>query len=73
MSNQTFPGFEYSAEDLSAYLLCMDVFIISLMSTQIIHFTTPDVAAFREWLDRNGVRDITHEAGSLVMEYYKMK
>jgi hypothetical protein len=74
MDNQTFPGFEHAAEELSAYAFCIDVFIISLKNKQVIRHRTPDAAAFRAWLDALGVRDITNETGSLIINHYhKMK
>lgn len=74
MSNQTFPGFDYEAADLSAYAFCIDIFIISLTNGTVIRYPTPYAEAFRAWLDGNGVRDITSETGSLVIDhYYRMK
>lgn len=54
----TFPGFPYQAEDLSAYALCLDIFVISLHSREVIRFSTPDTEAFHNWLRFHKVRDV---------------
>ncbi len=56
--NNTYPSFEFSASELSAFGISIDVFTISLKDGKLIHFTPDDRQAFRDWLMANGVRDI---------------
>lgn len=72
MNNNTFPGFEHKADELSAYLVTLGIFVMSRKEkdTGLVRFTPEDEGAFRKWLDSNNVRDITNEAGSLVLDSY---
>lgn len=67
MYASTFPGLAYPADQLSAYIFCLDVFIISLISQEIIRFTTPESDLFKDWLRFHCVRDIA-QVTPLVME-----
>lgn len=58
-----FPGFDYSAEQLSKFLSASDFFTIMLKDGGVIHFTPKDVPAFQEWLERNKVQNIRREKG----------
>jgi hypothetical protein len=67
MNQQTFPGLSYTAKELSAYALCIDVFIISLASQEIVRFAPADVAAFRQWLDVHGGSGILPKTPALTL------
>ncbi len=56
-TENNFAGFAYTATELSAYLLTIDIFIVSLKDGRIIHFKPENVEAFREWLILNKIRD----------------
>lgn len=58
-----YPDFDHPASQLSAFSLCIDMFIISLKNGEIVKFTPDDTAHFKEWLDRFKVRDIAVNDG----------
>ena len=58
-----YPDFNYAAPQLSAFSLCIDIFIISLQNGDIIRFKPPDITNFGDWLIANGVRDIAVDDG----------
>lgn len=58
-----YPNFDHPASHLSAFSLCIDVFIISLKNGEIVKFKPDDIAHFKEWLDRFKVRDIAYDNG----------
>ncbi|WP_028298572.1 hypothetical protein [Olivibacter sitiensis] len=63
-SNDIFyPEFDYPASHLSAFSLCIDVFIISLKNGEIVRFKPNEIAHFKEWLRRFNVRDIAVNDG----------
>ncbi len=59
-----YPDFEYTAAELSAYTVSIDVFIISLKNQQLIHFTPKDADAFEKWLVKHHIRDIRKNKGT---------
>lgn len=58
-----YPEFDHPASQLSAFSLCIDVFIISLKNGEIVKFKPNDIAHFKEWLNRFKVRDIAVNDG----------
>jgi len=58
MEKPNYPGFPYTANQLSAYLLSMDTFIISLSTNQVVTFVPQDSRSFKEWLQKNRIRNI---------------
>ncbi|MDV3559506.1 hypothetical protein CMU69_08140 [Elizabethkingia anophelis] len=58
-----YPNFDYPASHLSAFSLCIDIFIISLKNGEIVKFKPDDIANFKEWLDRFKVRDVAADDG----------
>ena len=58
-----YPDFDHPASQLSAFSLCLDVFIISLKSGEIVHFKPKEITHFKEWLYRSKVRDIEVDDG----------
>jgi sRNA-binding regulator protein Hfq len=54
-------NFPYSAEELSAFVLSIDTFIISLKTGQVIKHATKDIEPFYQWLVVNNVRDIARQ------------
>lgn len=53
-----YPSFHYPAYDLSAFAVCLDLFIITLKNGELIRYIPNDKQQFHEWLITNGVRDI---------------
>lgn len=66
----TFEGFAHSAEQVSTYIYCLDIFILALTTQEIIRHKATDPTAFREWLMYNGIKDVTDEMGAMVRSYY---
>ena len=58
-----YPDFDHPASQLSAFSICIDIFIISLKNGEIVRFKPKEIAHFREWLDRFKVRDIALDDG----------
>ncbi|MCT3639639.1 MULTISPECIES: hypothetical protein [Weeksellaceae] len=58
-----YPDFTHPASQLSAFSLCIDVFIISLKNGEIVKFKPNDIAHFKEWLNRFKVRDVAVNDG----------
>jgi sRNA-binding regulator protein Hfq len=58
MLNQNFP---YNAEELSAFILSIDTFIISLKNGQVVKHATEETEPFYNWLVSNNVRDISKQ------------
>lgn len=58
-----YPDFDHAAYQLSAFILCIDIVIISLKNGEIIRFKPVDIAKFGEWLKSNGVRDVAVNDG----------
>ena len=58
-------NFPYRAEELSAFILSIDTFIISLKSGQVIKHATKDIEPFYQWLVVNNVRDIARQKMAL--------
>ncbi|MCD6062579.1 MAG: Uncharacterized protein K0R82_490 [Flavipsychrobacter sp.] len=54
-------NFPYPAEELSAFILSIDTFIISLKSGQVVKHATKDIESFYQWLVVNNVRDIARQ------------
>lgn len=59
----TYPGFDYNAEELSAYTFSIGIFIISLRVGKTVNFEPEDAAGFEQWLQQNKVRDIRKDDG----------
>ena len=53
-----FPGFKHCAEELSAFHLSLNSFVMSLKTGEIIRFVPEDTASFLQWLLDNHVKDI---------------
>lgn len=58
-----YPEFNYPASQLSAFSLCIDVFIISLKNGDIVKFKPNEIVHFKEWLNHFKVRDIAVNDG----------
>lgn len=58
-----YPDFDYPASQLSAFSLCIDVFIIALKNGEIVRFKPHEITPFKEWLNRFKVRDIAVNDG----------
>ncbi len=53
-----YPGFAFDASVLSAYILTLDTFIISLKNGEVINYVPDDADKFEHWLLENEVRNI---------------
>lgn len=60
-AKKTYPALQYPASDLSAFAVCIDMFIISLKNGEIIHFTPDNIQEFYDWLIAHSVRDVKNE------------
>lgn len=58
-----YPEFDYSATELSAYAYSVGTFIISLKGGKMVHFSPEDAEAFKAWLTKHKVRDISVDDG----------
>lgn len=58
-----YPKFDHPAAQLSAFSLCIDVFIISLKNGEIVKFKPNEIEHFKEWLERFKVRNIASDDG----------
>ena len=66
----TYPEFPHRAGALSAYIFSIDIFIINLKNDDLVRFTPIDPAAFQQWLDAHGVRNVNDQLGKMVHEHY---
>lgn len=57
-----FPSFGFEAATLSAYILTLDTFIISLKNGRVIHHIPEDVEKFEHWLAEHKVRNVQNAA-----------
>jgi hypothetical protein len=62
-ANSRYPGFDYSASELSKFLAACEFFTIMLKDGRIIHFTPEDADSFRHWLLLNKIIDMRTEKG----------
>lgn len=56
-------NFEHPVSQLSAFSLCIDVFVISLKNGKIVRFKPQDIVHFEEWLRKYSIRDIRVDTG----------
>lgn len=63
MGTENYAEFDYPISQLSAFILSIDTFIISLKSGKVIHFIPKDTNDFKEWLMKHKIRDITIDNG----------
>ncbi len=63
MNANNYPGFNYHATQLSAYVLSIDTFIIALKDGGVTNFTPQDVPDFTKWLTKHKIRDIKRDRG----------
>lgn len=54
----SYPGLDVKASELSAFGVAIDVFVLSLKNRELVRFTPDDPKAFRAWLSAHGVRDV---------------
>lgn len=59
----TYPGFDYTAGELSAFSFSIGIFIIALKNGGMAHFEPKDEVAFELWLQHHKVRDIRKDDG----------
>lgn len=66
-----FAGFDYEANNLSAYIFSIDLFIISLKdSEELVRFQPDNPDAFLQWLEGHGVRNVNATLGKMVHGHY---
>jgi len=58
MPSNNYPGFEVPASELSAFSSALDTFVISCKDQSLVTHVTTKPDEFREWLGRNGVRNV---------------
>lgn len=63
MEHIFYPDFDHPASQLSAFSLCIHVFIISLKNGEIVRFKPNDIGHFKKWLYTFKVRDIALDDG----------
>lgn len=56
--SKNYPALNIPDSELSAFTVCIDLFIISLKNGELIRFTPDDVGRFYDWLISHSVRDI---------------
>lgn len=56
--NDRYPGFAYTAAQLSAYIYVLNTFIISLKNGQLIRYRPDDIQSFTHWLSANRLRHV---------------
>lgn len=54
--------FSHEAKELSAFTFSLDTFIISLKNGKVVKHMPDNVKAFREWLEKNNVREVGKRA-----------
>lgn len=64
MLNTEFP---HEAKELSAFTFSLDTFIISLKNGKVVKHMPDNVKTFREWLVKNGVREIGKRAAAVAL------
>ena len=69
MYNLTYPGFDYSAAELSAYIYSIGLFIIALKPNGVIQYEPHNPELFRDWLRFHGIRDINNEVGTMILDH----
>ncbi len=57
-AQNTYPDFNFEAPTLSAYILSLDTFIISLKNGRVIHHVPVDADKFEHWLLDNKIRNV---------------
>ena len=63
-NNNYYPGFDYEASQLSAFLLSLDVFIIALKDCGVANFAPKDIEDFQKWLLTHRVRNIKNDGSN---------
>lgn len=59
MTTEThYPDFQFKPEQLARYIEAAGTFSLLFKDGNIVHFTAPDPAEFRKWLDEQGVVNI---------------
>lgn len=57
-TNPTFPNFAYPAQDISAFHLSLNSFVLSLKTGELVRFAPKDTDAFLLWLKNNRIKDV---------------
>lgn len=52
------PEFPYPPDEISAFGVTMDVFILSLKNGELVHHTPEDEQEFHQWLTAHEVREV---------------
>jgi len=53
-----FPGFDYTAEEITRFKETIEFFSLMLKDGQVIHYTPLDIDDFRNWLLQNAIPDV---------------
>ena len=59
--DNTYPGFEYSPDQLSKFICAGELFTIKLINNEIIHHEVKEPWLFKQWLMDNRIINIFPE------------
>ena len=68
--NNTYPGFPYPSSDLTEFMCGFNFVVLATVHKQVVRHDIDDIPPFRQWLVSQGVKDITDEAGGLIVDIY---
>jgi len=66
MPKNSFPGFHLPAEELSAFSVVEDIFILSTKQNKLVTFYCKETVDFLQWLEVHHVRDVKQNDGAAV-------
>ncbi|HTM66980.1 MAG TPA: hypothetical protein VL093_11705 [Flavipsychrobacter sp.] len=61
MNKNTFPGFHLPVQELSAFSVVEDIFILSTKQNKLVTFYCKEAVSFQQWLEQNHVRDVKRD------------
>lgn len=64
VATKSFPGFEYSPDNLIRDIEACGIFTILLKGGEIVHFKPDNPTDFRKWLVELGLTDIRKEVNN---------
>jgi hypothetical protein len=65
MTRKNFPGFHLPAQDLSAFSVVEDIFILSTKQDKLVTFYCKEATEFKQWLEANHIRDVKSSIGTV--------
>ncbi len=70
MNSNNYPGFPFPAAELVEYIVGIDFVVVSTIKKLIYRHNTNPTAPFCQWLNSHGIKDITPEAGDMIIDIY---